>query len=365
MRAATSKKIASPENGASALSHTLAVMVHGAGDLRLEEVPVPALGPGQVQIAIAAGGICGSDLHYYRHGHIGPVVLRQPMVLGHEISGIVTGLGPEVSQLAIGARVAINPSLACGQCRFCRAGLAHHCLDMRFYGSAMRMPHVHGGFRRLLVAEARQCVALPPDFPLEKAAFAEPLAVCLHAVERAGPLAGRKVLVTGCGPIGALTILAARHAGAETIVATDIADPALALARRIGADHTINVAENLEELQAFSANKGHFDVVFEASGQESALRIAMEVVRARGILVLVGLGGETQLMINLAVNKEIDLRGSFRFDGEFDQAVRAIVSGRIDPMPLLSDSLPMAEAVQAFELAADRKRAMKVQINFS
>ncbi len=344
---------------------TLGVVVHAAKDLRVEPVEVPVLGELDVELAVGAGGICGSDLHYYLEGRIGALVVRQPFVLGHEISASVTAIGRAVTLVKPGDRVAVNPGRACGTCRFCRAGLQLHCLDMQFYGSAMRFPHVGGGFRKVLVAEERQCVALPAGFSLEKAAFAEPLAVCLHAVERAGPLVGRTILVTGCGPIGALTIMAARHAGAEHITATDVTESALKTARQIGADATINVAADGEKLAALAANKGHFDVVFECSGHPSAIRGAMDVVKARGIVVLVGLGGETQLMINTVVAKEIDVRGTFRFGSEFNSAVQALVSGRIDPMPLLTEIVPIAEAQRAFDLAADRSKAMKVQLSFA
>ena len=347
------------------MRETLGVVIHKARDLRVEPVGVEAMGEKSVEIAVGAGGICGSDLHYYQDGHIGPIILKEPMVLGHEIAGTVTAIGRAVSALKPGDRVAINPSRNCGSCRYCRAGLPHHCLNMLFYGSAMRFPHVGGGFRKLLVAEERQCIAVPDGFSLQKAAFAEPLAVCLHAVERAGALAGRDVLVTGCGPIGALTVMAARHAGAERITVTDVTDTAVATALRIGADEAINVASEPERLAGFAANKGSFDVIFEASGNERAIRAAMEIVRPRGIIVLVGLGGETRVMINHAVNREIDIRGSFRFDGEFASAVRAIVSGRIDPMPLLTDVIPVESALAAFELAGDRSRAMKVQLSFA
>jgi L-idonate 5-dehydrogenase len=323
------------------------------------------MGAQDVEIAIGAGGICGSDLHYFQDGRIGPIVIREPLVLGHEIAGTVTAIGPAVEALAVGQRVAINPSRACGACDYCRRGLAHHCLDMRFYGSAMRFPHVGGGFRQRLIATERQCIAVPDDVPLEKAAFAEPLAVCLHALERAGPIAGRDVLVTGCGPIGALIVLALRHAGARRITVTDVTSSAVAMALKIGADEAINVVEQPERLQAFAANKGRFDITFEASGNERAIRSAIEVSRARGIVVLVGLGGETQFMMNHLVNREIDMRGTFRFDGEFALAVEAIVSGRIDPMPLLTDVIPMRDALRAFELAGDRSRAMKVQLSFA
>jgi L-idonate 5-dehydrogenase len=343
---------------------SLAVVIHAPHDLRVEPAPVADLGPTDVEVRVGAGGICGSDLHYFHDGGFGTVRIREPMVLGHEIAGTVAAVGAAVTAVRAGDKVAVNPSLPCGACRFCLAGLPNHCLDMRFYGSAMRFPHVHGGFRQRLVADERQCVPLPSELPLEKAAFAEPLAVCLHAVSRAGPLLGRRVLITGAGPIGMLTLLAARHAGAAEVVITDVAEAPLALARRLGADRAVNVAAEPDAMAAYEAEKGVFDVMFEASGNPAALRQGIAVLRPRGIAVLIGIGGEASLMLNVVVAKEVDLRGTFRFDAEFAWAVDAIASGRIDPSPLLTEIVPMARARDAFDLASDRSRAMKVQLSF-
>src|SRR3954471_3866181 len=343
---------------------SLAVVIHAPRDLRVEEVAVPALGPKDVEVRIGAGGICGSDLHYYQDGGFGTVRIKEPMVLGPEIAGVVTAIGEAVESVRAGDKVAVNPSRPCGQCRYCREGLAIHCLDVRFFGSAMRFPHVQGVFRQRLVADERQCLPVPVGLPLEKAAFAEPLAVCLHAVSRAGPLVGRRVLITGAGPIGMLTLLAARHAGAAEIVITDVADAPLALARRLGADEGVNVAKQGERMSLFQAEKGYFDVMFEASGNPAALRQGIECLRPRGIAVLIGIGGEANLMLPTLVAKEVDLRGTFRFDREFAWAVDAIAQGRIDPSPLLSDVMPVRDAVRAFEHAADRSKAMKVQLSF-
>ncbi len=343
---------------------SLAVVIHAPHDLRVEEGPVAELGPTDVEVRVGAGGICGSDLHYFHDGGFGTVRIREPMVLGHEIAGTVAAVGPAVRSVRPGDKVAVNPSLPCEACRYCLAGLANHCLDMRFYGSAMRFPHVHGGFRQRLVAQERQCVAVPADVPLEKAAFAEPRAVCLHAVSRAGPLLGKRVLITGAGPIGMLTLLAARHAGAGEVVITDVAEAPLALARRLGADRAVNVAADKDAMASYEADKGTFDVMFEASGNPAALRQGIAAVRPRGIVVLIGIGGEASLMLNVLVAKEVDVRGTFRFGAEFAWAVDAIASGRIDPTPLLTEVVPLARAREAFDLASDRTRAMKVQLSF-
>src|SRR3569833_2664052 len=232
------------------------VVIHAAKDLRVEERPLAIPGPGQVSIAIGAGGICGSDLHYYLHGGFGVERVKHPMVLGHEVSGTITAVGPGVETLRVGDRVAVSPSLPCNKCEYCLKGQQNHCLDMRFYGSAMRMPHVDGAFRQALVAEASQCHKLAEGVSLAEGTFAEPFAVTLHAVNRAGSLLGKRVLVTGSGPIGALCVIAARAHGAREVIATDVLDGPLAFARKVGADETINVADAPERLAALGAGKG-------------------------------------------------------------------------------------------------------------
>jgi L-idonate 5-dehydrogenase len=341
-----------------------AVVIHAAKDLRVEPITVADPGPGEVRVSVGAGGICGSDLHYYQDGGFGTVRVREPMILGHEVAGTITGIGEGVTGVRPGQRIAINPSRACGKCRFCREGQHHHCLEMRFFGSAMRFPHVNGAFRDAIVIDQAQAFPVSDAVSLGEAAFAEPLAVCLHAVAQAGPMLGRRVLVTGCGPIGCLTILAARRAGALDIVATDVADPALAMARRMGADTTINVARESEAMAAYAEAKGTFDVIFECSGNGRALVGAIAAVRAGGSIVQVGIGSETAMPINSIVAKEIRYVGSFRFDAEFGWAVELIGRRLVDVSPLLTATLPLDRAVEAFELAADRSRAMKVQLSF-
>jgi len=341
-----------------------AVVIHSAKDLRVEEREIETASPGQVDIAIEAGGICGSDLHYYNHGGFGTVRVREPMILGHEVAGRVVALGSGVSHLAVGDRVAVSPSRPCNSCVYCLKGQQNHCLNMRFYGSAMPMPHIQGAFRQRLVAEAWQCHKVNEGISINEAAFAEPFAVTLHAVSRAGSLQGKRVLVTGCGPIGVLSIIAARLHGASEVVATDVMDAVLAKAKLIGADRTINVASEPDALNAYTPNKGYFDVHFEASGNERAVRSGLEVLKPRGTLVQLGLGGDISLPQNTIVAKEIEMKGTFRFHEEFGQAVDLINQKRVDFSPLLSEIYPVGDAVKAFEVAGDRSRSMKVQLSF-
>ena len=290
--------------------------------------------------------------------------VKEPMVLGHEVAGVIEEVGPNVRDFALGDRIAISPSRPCGTCRFCQMGLQNHCLDMRYYGSAMRTPHVQGAFRREIVVETSQAHRLADTLSDREGAMAEPLSVALHAVQRAGPLLGKKVLVTGCGPIGALLVVAARRAGAGHIVVTDVGAFALRSALKVGADPIVNVAEQPEALAAFASDKGQFDVLFEASGNERALRGAFDVLRPRGVIVQVGLGGDVTLPINTIVAKEFDLRGAFRFHEEFAVAVELLNKGLVDVKPLISATVPYRDAGRAFALAADRSQAMKVLLDF-
>ena len=345
----------------------MCLVIHGADDLRVAEQEIDDIGPGQVLVRVGHGGICGSDLHYFQDGGFGSVRLKEPMVLGHEVAGTVAAVGPGVDRLQIGDRVAVNPSRPCGACKYCLEGLPNHCLEMRFYGSAMRTPHVQGAFRSLLLCQESQCETVADGVPLQQAALSEPFAVALHAVQRAGPLLGKRVLVTGCGPIGALAVAAARVHGAAEIVATDVVDEPLAVARALGAQDTINVAADAGWVQRYNANaarKGTFDVMFECSGNQRALRDGMDVMRPRGIVVQLGLGGDVSLPQNVVVAKELSICGSFRFHAEFALAVQLINKRRVDLSPLLTHSFPIERAREAFELASDRKRAMKVMIDF-
>ncbi len=342
-----------------------ALVIHAPRDLRVDTVDAIEPGAGEIVVRIGAGGICGSDLHYYQDGGFGTVRIREPMILGHEIAGTVDRIGAGITRVSPGTVVAVNPSRPCARCRYCLEGKTNHCLNMRFYGSAMPFPHIQGAFRdELLITEA-QAFPMPAGTSVGAAAMSEPLSVGLHAIQRAGGVLGKRVLVTGCGPIGALLIGALRRAGADEIVAADIASAPLACALKMGADRVIDSAKDPAAMDEFKREKGTFDVLFEASGNERALLGALETVRPRGVVVVVGLGGDVRLPMNAIVGREIELRGTFRFHEEFAHAVRCIGSGLIDVSPVLSATVPVERAVEAFELAADRSRSMKVQLSFT
>ncbi|MEM8570562.1 MAG: L-idonate 5-dehydrogenase [Pseudomonadota bacterium] len=340
------------------------VTAYAARDLRIDEHPEPSPGPDEVLLRIQAGGICGSDLHYYNHGGFGTVRLKEPMILGHEVSGRVIAMGDNVVGLSDGQLVAVSPSRPCGTCEFCREGAQNHCLNMRFYGSAMPFPHIQGAFREFLIASADQCV--PADgLTINEAAMAEPLSVVLHAAKLAGDLMGKRVLVTGCGPIGLLAVIVARAAGAVEIVATDVADFTLEMARQNGADQTVNVGNDPSGLDRYSSRAGHFDVHFECSGVAAALRSAVAAMRPRGVIIQLGLGGDMTLPVQAMTAKELTMKGSFRFHAEFSRSVELMQNGRINVSPLVTQEVAFDNAAEAFALANDRQQAIKVQLNFA
>ena len=341
-----------------------ALVLHDKNDLRIEEREASAPGPGQVRIKMAVGGVCGSDLHYYYHGGFGTVRVREPVILGHEVSGHVAELGAGVTGLQVGDLVAISPSRPCRACRYCLEGLPNQCLNMRFYGSAMPFPHIQGAFREEIVAEASQCIPAG-DLSPGVAAMAEPLAVCLHAVRQGGDLVGKRVLVTGCGPIGALCVLAARRAGALEIVVTDLSSNALAHGARAGADRTIDMSRAPDALKEYEADKGWYDVMLECSGAPQALAGGIAALRPHGVAVQVGMGGDMNVPMQAITAKELNLRGTFRFHDEFAWGVQMMREGLIDVESLITHTVPLDDALEAFRLATDREVAMKTQIAFS
>jgi L-idonate 5-dehydrogenase len=337
----------------------LTCRIHAKDDLRIENVAEPAIAPGQVLVRLGAGGICGSDLHYYFEGRNGSFVVREPLIPGHEASGVVARIGPGVTRVKAGDKIAVSPSHACGHCDYCREGREQLCRNMRFLGSASLFPHVQGMFCEYFVMAERQCYPVAGEVSLGEIAFAEPLAVGLHAVNRAGDLLGKRVLVTGGGTIGCLTVIAARLAGATAVTVSDVLDRPLATARAVGATRTLRA-----DREADALDSPQFDVAFEASGSFAALKACVAATKRGGVIVQVGTLPHEPLpfVVNEIMSKELDLRGAFRWGIEFDWAVEYIASARVDVKPLLSGQFPLQDAVKAFALAKDKSQSTKVQL---
>jgi L-idonate 5-dehydrogenase len=343
-----------------------ACVLHAKEDVRIESCPLEPVGPNQVMVRVGAGGLCGSDIHYYWDGGIGTIRVNEPIVLGHEFAGTVEAVGANVTKVRPGDHVAVNPSQPCGKCKFCQEGKQQHCLDMQFMGSAMRTPPTHGGFRDRLVVSDFQCEPVGQTVSLGEAACTEPLAVGVHAVRRAGDLFGKRVLVTGAGPIGALLIGVARLAGAAEIVATDLSAAPLKAAAAMGASTVIDGGHEPERLhKEYSANKGYFDVAFECTGVGAVLKSLLPVVGPCGTIVQVGVAGAAEIPINALVAKEINLIGTHRFHKEYAIAAKLIRDGKIDVRPVITATLPMERIAEALTLVKDRNTQMKVQLSFA
>lgn len=343
------------------MNAAVAATLYGPQDLRMIAQEPGPLAPGLVRVRFGAGGICGSDLHYYRHARTGDFVVTSPLVLGHEVAGDIVEINGDAPGLALGDRVAVNPSRWCGHCAYCRQDRPNLCENIYFMGSASKTPHMQGGFASMFDATPAQCVKVPDTVPYAAAALAEPLAVCLHAVARAGELGGKNVVLFGAGPIGLLTMLAAKLKGCGHATMVDIAAAPLAFAERLGADSVIDVGSGDDELKD-AAKEARFDVAFEVTGTAAGLASAIASVRRGGTVVQIGNlpGGQIPVPANAVMAKELDLRGTFRFGREFEEAVRLIASGAVDVLKLVTAERPLSAAPDAFQLALDRSRSVKV-----
>jgi len=348
-----------PATNCAATGSMRAVVAHGIGDLRVEPRPVPTPGPGEIAVRVRYGGICGSDLHYWRHGAVGEFRVREPLVLGHEIVGVVLQTGAGVPHPpAPGTPVAVHPATPCGTCPQCAAGHRNTCPTSRYLGSAAHFPHVQGGFSDVVVLPAAQVLALPPGLDLLRAAVAEPAAVAWHAVRRAGDVRGKRVLVTGAGPIGCLVISALRAAGSGEITVTDLHPEPLAAAASLGATRTLRAGEPFDNLQV--------DIAIESSGSPAGLATCIGAIRPGGLLVGLGLlaHGGAPVAVNTLITRELNFAGSFRFDTALADVLDALSDGRLATDPVVTAVLPVEQAAEAFALAASPDRSCKVLLDF-
>jgi len=324
-----------------------------------------------VLIAVRSVGICGSDVHYWTHGRIGPFILNAPMILGHESSGQVVAVGEKVAHLKPGDRVTMEPGVPCRMCVHCKTGRYNMCPDVIF----MATPPYDGSLSNYIIHPSDFCFKLPDHVSYDEGAMCEPLSVGVHAVTRAGISLGATVLVTGSGPIGLMSILAAKAAGAGVIIAADIKAERLELAKQVGATHVIDLSqikadESLPKIFEI-VGLGGVDAVIECSGAQSAIVTAIRAARNGGVVVLVGLGApECTLPIVEAAVREVDIRGVFRYANAYPKALALIASGKVNVKPCITHHYPLAQVQQAFNVAKDgrdpdNKMAVKVVITVS
>jgi L-iditol 2-dehydrogenase len=293
-------------------------VLHSPGDLRLEERPVPRPGRREVLVKIRSVGVCGSDVHYFRHGRIGHFVVERPLVLGHEASGVVVALGDGATMHTVGERVCLEPGIPCGACGECRAGRYNLCAEVRFLAT----PPVDGAFTEYLCMHEDFVFTVPEHLSDDEAAQIEPLSVGVWACRKGDVRPGKRVLVTGAGPIGMLAMQVARASGAEVTI-SDIDPHRLAVAERLGADQVLDARS--ERPKAASA-----DVLLECSGAGEAVRTGLEALKAAGRAVLVGMGAdETLISVTALQTRELTLTGTFRYANTYPAAISLAASGKV------------------------------------
>ncbi|MEU1970048.1 zinc-binding dehydrogenase [Microbacterium sp. NPDC019599] len=338
----------------------IGVVAHAAGDLRVSDLPEPVPAPEEAIVEIAYGGVCGSDLHYWRHGAAGLSVLREPMLLGHEVSGTVVAPAADGSGPVAGTRVAVHPLTPHGD------GVTPWPQDRpnlapgsTYLGSALRLPHTQGAFVHRAALPSRMLHPVPDSLSLARAALVEPAAVAWHGLERAGDVRGKRVAVIGSGPIGLLVTAVARHHGAAEIIATDLEPLPRRIAESLGA-RTLD-ARDAEAIAAL-----HADVVVESSGTVPGLAAAIEAAARGGTVVMLGLQrhGSVEAPLATAITRELSLVGSFRFGADLEPVIAALADGSLYVEGIVTHVLPVARAVEAFEIAGQAAASSKVLIEF-
>ena len=325
-------------------------VLRGVGDVAVEVRSVPEPGPGEVLVRVGSVGVCGSDVHYYEHGRIGPYVVDRPLVLGHEAGGEVVALGPGVPALTHGQRVSVEPGVPCRSCRQCLAGRYNLCPDVRFFATP---PH-DGAFREYVVMPAAFVHPVPDAISDDAAGLLEPLSVGVWACRRGQVSAGSRVLVTGAGPIGLVAAQTARAFGATEVVVTDVNPHRLELARRLGADVLDVSRTSLGEADLEP------DVLLECSGNATATRDAIHTVARAGHVVLVGMGGdELPLPLPYVQDHELVVTGAFRYANTWPTAIALAATGRVDLDVLVTGHYALADAQDA--LTAGRRDATTVK----
>jgi L-iditol 2-dehydrogenase len=332
-----------------------AAVLRRAGDVALVERAVPDPGPGEVVVRVASVGVCGSDVHYYEHGRIGRFVVESPLVLGHEAAGEVAVLGTGVTSLTIGQRVSVEPGVPDLTCEQCLAGRYNLCPNMRFFAT----PPIDGAFAEYVVVHAAFAHPVPDTISDDAAALLEPLSVGIWACRKGRVSAGSRVLITGAGPIGLVTVQAARAFGATEIIVSDVNPARLDLARDLGATDVVD---------ARTASVGDLprppEILLECSGHPAATVDGLRALDRAGRAVLVGMGGdELPLPLSVVQERELEVTGTFRYAGTWPTAIALVAAGRVDLDRLVTDTYALAEAEDALTAARRNPHSVKVVVH--
>ncbi|MEO1779987.1 MAG: NAD(P)-dependent alcohol dehydrogenase [Pseudomonadota bacterium] len=339
-----------------------ALVLEEKNKLALREIALPeALGPADVRVAINTVGVCGSDVHYYTHGKIGPFVVTEPMVLGHEASGVVTEVGSDVRHLAVGDRVCMEPGIPNGASKASKLGVYNVDPDVRFWAT----PPIHGCLTPAVVHPAAFTYRLPDSVSFAEGAMVEPFAIGMQAAARAKIKPGDVALVTGAGPIGIMCALAALAGGCAKVFITDLVEDKLRVAAQYDNVEPILIPRDDPASVLRAATEGWgADVVFECAGAAPSIQTALEAVAPAGCVVWVGMPVDpVPVDIVLAQSKEIRMETVFRYANMYDRAIALIGSGKVDLKPLISETFAFEHSVEAFDRAVEaRPTDVKIQI---
>jgi D-xylulose reductase len=327
-----------------------ALVLERRHELNIRQIDIPeSLGPSDVRVAIHTVGICGSDVHYYEHGRIGPFVVDAPMILGHEASGTVEAIGSAVTGLAVGDRVCMEPGIPDPQSRATREGLYNLDPHVRFWAT----PPVHGVLRPNVVHPADFTFKLPDNVSFAEGAMVEPLAVGMHACVKARVTPGDVAVVIGAGPIGLLTALAALASGCSRVIVADTVQPKLDLAANLGPITPVNVTADSVSNVARSLTDGWgADLIFECSGSARAIADIFDALKPAGCVVFVGMpAAPVAYDVVAAQIKEARVEHVFRYAHVYPRAVALMASGKIDVKPLITDTFDFTDSIRAFDFA--------------
>ena len=327
--------------------------LRGIGDVALVERERPRPAAGEVLVEVGSVGVCGSDVHYYEHGRIGPYVVREPLVLGHEAGGVVAEVGPGVTGLDVGQRVSVEPGVPCRSCAQCLAGRYNLCPDVKFFAT----PPYDGAFCQFVVMPAQFVFPVPDSISDDAAGLLEPLSVGVWACRRAGVSPGRTVLVTGAGPIGLIAAQTARAYGADAVTVTDVNPHRLRLAESLGLGAVDVSATPLAEAGLEP------DVLLECSGNGRATWDAVSVLGRAGMVVLVGMGGdEVRLPLSYVQDRELVVTGAFRYANTWPTAIGLAASGRVDLDAMVTGHFGLSEVESALTASRSDPTAVKVMV---
>ncbi len=345
-----------------ALKTMHAAVLHTAGDLRYEDVPLPVPALDEVLVRIHVNGLCGSDIHFYKSGRVGPFVVDRPYIPGHESSGVIEKTSELRPDLKFGQRVVIEPGIPCMRCELCKSGRYNLCRDVVF----MSAPPVNGTFAEYAAVRADFVFPVPDSVSDEEAAFIEPISVAIQACRRSGLKAATTIAIIGAGPIGLTTLLVARAFGAARTILLDIQPRRLELAAQLGADVVIDVAKGdpVAAVMAATANLGA-DYVFDTAGNSTACALSPKLAARGGVVTIVG-WSETDTVsfpMNEVLEKELDVRGVNRYCNTFSAAIALLAAGRLNVKPLISHRFPFTDVVKAFDFALHHQaETMKVMV---